>query len=367
MLSCALTAWSTSHFLPLCKISRGRVISKKYIHEHSGEYPVYSSQTLNDGNLGGIDSYDYDGEYLTWTTDGANAGSVFHRSGCFSITNVCGLLDRLPDSDVILRYLYYWLTYDLKRHVSSGMGNPKLMSNVVANVKVPVPPVELQEEIVRILDSFSALEAELERTLEAELEARKKQYAYYRDQLLTFTTDIRHAPLSDLCEKISSGKCKQKQDVGKYPVYGSTGVIARTDIPAYEGFSLLVARVGANAGYVHTADGKYDVSDNTLMIKLGSSVHQRYMFHVLTAAKLNQYAKGGGQPLITAGQLKAFQIPVPPIEVQERIVEVLDNFDALCSDLGIGLPAELEARRKQYTYYRDCLLDFPEKIRQVNS
>ena len=77
----------------ICRISRGRVMSKDYIRDNAGPYPVYSSQTKNDGVFGTISTYDYDGEYLTWTTDGANAGSVFYRTGKFSVTNVCGLLE----------------------------------------------------------------------------------------------------------------------------------------------------------------------------------------------------------------------------------------------------------------------------------
>ena len=94
----------------LCKISRGRVISKDYIRENAGKYPVYSSQTENDGNLGCIKTYDYEGEFLTWTTDGANAGSVFYRNGRFSITNVCGLL-QVCEEIILTKYLYYELVF----------------------------------------------------------------------------------------------------------------------------------------------------------------------------------------------------------------------------------------------------------------
>lgn len=165
----------------ICRISRGRVMSKEYLRDNIGEYPVYSSQTINEGMLGKIDTYDYDGEYLTWTTDGANAGSIFYRTGKFSITNVCGLLKVISDK-VNTKFLHYYLGTVAKKYVNAGMGNPKLMSNVMATIKVAVPPLPVQEEIVRILDAFSSLEAELE----AELEARKKQYEYYRNKLLTF-------------------------------------------------------------------------------------------------------------------------------------------------------------------------------------
>lgn len=159
-------------------------MSKDYLRENAGDYPVYSSQTASNGVFGKINTYDYDGEYITWTTDGANAGSIFYRTGKFSITNVCGLL-KVSTKDVNSKYLTYILGTVAKKYVSSGMGNPKLMSNVMSAIKVPIPPLEVQTEIVNILDKFTQLEAELS----AELSARRKQYEYYRNQLLTFSDE----------------------------------------------------------------------------------------------------------------------------------------------------------------------------------
>ena len=169
----------------ICLIQRGRVMSKGDIAENKGDYPVYSSQTENNGELGRISSFDFEGEYLTWTTDGANAGTVFYRDGKFSITNVCGLLKVKPDT-LLTKYLYYALSIEAPKYVNSGMGNPKLMSNVMACVKIPLPLLERQKEIVSILDRFDTLCNDLTQGLPAEIAARKKQYEYYRDKLLTF-------------------------------------------------------------------------------------------------------------------------------------------------------------------------------------
>ncbi len=168
----------------ICLIKRGRVIAKKILQEN-GKYPVYSSQTLNNGILGFIDTYDFDGEFLTWTTDGAYAGSVFYRNGRFSITNVCGLLQVIKDN-ILHKYLYYILQITAPLHVSSGMGNPKLMSAAMQQITIPIPPLEIQQEIVKILDQFSALTTDLLAGIPAEIKARKKQYEYYREKLLTF-------------------------------------------------------------------------------------------------------------------------------------------------------------------------------------
>ena len=164
--------------------------------------------------------------------------------------------------------------------------------------------------------------------------------------------------LGEVCVTISSGKAKTKENYGPYPVYGSTGIIAHTNTAPYDKVKILVARVGANAGYTHLAHGKYDVSDNTLMLDVKAEYNLKYIYYQLVNANLHQYAKGGGQPLVTAGQIKKVQVPIPPLPIQERIVTILDRFDTLCNDLTSGLPAEIAARQKQYEYYRDKLLTF---------
>lgn len=169
----------------LCEVSRGKVISKPYITEHPGEYPVFSSQTENNGELGKIDSYEYEGEFLSWTTDGANAGTVFHREGKFNITNVCGLL-KCDSKKILPKYLFYVLNIEAPKHVNAGMGNPKLMSNVMKKIKIKVPSLEEQKHVVDVLDKFDELSTDISLSLPAEIEARQKQYEYYRDKLLTF-------------------------------------------------------------------------------------------------------------------------------------------------------------------------------------
>jgi type I restriction enzyme S subunit len=170
----------------LCHIQRGRVMSKDYLRDNAGIFPVYSSQTENQGVFGYINSFDFDFESLTWTTDGANAGSIFyHNQEKFSITNVCGLL-RVKSPKINTKFLYYALQNTAKEYVNYGMGNPKLMCNVMGRVKIIVPPLAVQEKIVSILDRFDALVNDLKSGLPAEIALRRKQYEYYRNKLLTF-------------------------------------------------------------------------------------------------------------------------------------------------------------------------------------
>lgn len=134
----------------VCEIKRGCVISKEYLEKNSGDFPVYSSQTKNKGEIGKIKTYDFDGEYATWTTDGAYAGTVFYRNEKFSITNICGLIKPRDSKKILVKFIVYWLQIEAKEYVKGGSGNPKLMSNVVANIDIPIPSIETQEKIVDI-------------------------------------------------------------------------------------------------------------------------------------------------------------------------------------------------------------------------
>lgn len=169
----------------ICNLQRGKVYSKEYLRDNQGIYPVYSSQTINNGELGRISTYDFDGTYLTWTTDGAYAGTIFKRKGKFSITNVCGIISMKSDL-VTMDFLYYWLSLKAKEYVYSGMGNPKLMSNQVEKILVPIPVLSEQQRIVCILDKFETLVNNLTQGLPAEIAAVQEQYEYYRNKLLTF-------------------------------------------------------------------------------------------------------------------------------------------------------------------------------------
>ena len=257
------------------------------------------------------------------------------------------------------RFLFHCLQEPLfQRHVVSnqqGTIYPMISNKRVREFLIPLPPLAVQQQIVEILDKFTALiEAlETERTL------RTRQYAYYRNKLLRFGEEVEWRPLGEVCARISSGRNKERDADGQYPVYGSTGIIARTNKKEYDTPQILVARVGVNAGFVHIATGEYAVSDNTLIIQHTKVLNQRFLYHELTYWNLNKLAHGGAQPLITASQLKEVLIPIPPLFVQEQIVAVLDKFDTLVHSLSEGLPAEIALRRRQYRYYRRLLLDFP--------
>lgn len=257
------------------------------------------------------------------------------------------------------KYLYYWIMTQGELidsfYRGSGIKHPDMAK--VLDMNIPVPLLPVQEEIVRILDSFTSLTAELQ----AELQARKKQFEYYKNMILALENE-HPVPLKSICNNIYSGKNKKRIDNGIFPVYGSTGIISRTDCAIYHKKQILIARVGVNAGYVHIADGDYDVSDNTLIVDVINDVSLKYIYYQLSSMNLHKYAKGGGQPLVTASQMKEIMLPLPSKDKQQKIVDILDRFDTLCNDITTGIPAEIAARQKQYEYYRDKLLTFKELL-----
>ena len=365
----------------ICSITRGRVMSKEYIKNNEGEYSVYSSQTENDGELGKISTYDFDGEYLTWTTDGANAGSVFYRNGKFSVTNVCGLL-KVISNEITTKFLYYILSKEAKKYVNSGMGNPKLMSNIMAKIHIPVPPIEVQNKIVRILDNFTELEVEFEAELEAELEARKKQYEHYRDEIIE-KFDYKLVKLKDIILKSSSGGTPLKsnnefyedgkvpwlrtQDIKFNEIYQVNSFITEKAVQCTAAKwipenCVIVAISGASAGRCAINKIKTTTNQHCLNMQIDNTkAIYKYVFYCVCSRYEELLSmKQGARGDLNSSKILSLKIPLPKIEKQEKIVSILDRFDKLCNDISEGLPAEIEARRKQYEYYRDKLLNFKE-------
>lgn len=349
-------------------LRRGRVMSKGYLTENVGPFPVFSSQTVNNGMIGKIDTFDFDGEFISWTTDGANAGTVFYRKGKFSITNVCGLIKINDESKLNYKFLYYWLSIEAKKHVYSGMGNPKLMSHQVEKIPVPIPcpdnpkkSLEIQAEIVRILDAYTAYTAELT----AELTARKKQYDYYRDQLLRFEEgEVEWKMLGDIGEILRGTAITEKETThGEFPV------VANGPIYNYfhgesnrNGEIIVIARSGAYAGLVSYWNQPIFLTDAFSIHPDNKALHTKFLYYFLKKdqGKIHRMGKGAGVPHVRAKDFESYKIAVPPLEEQARIVAILDKFDTLINSITEGLPREIELRQKQYAYYRDLLLSFPK-------
>ena len=165
--------WTTYKIQDIAKIGRGRVISSVEIERQKHPlYPVYSSQTSNDGIMGYLDDYMFDGEYITWTTDGANAGTVFYRKGKFNCTNVCGTLKIQPKYDCY--FISLVLQQATQKYVSFNLANPKLMNNIMASIKIKMPDIEMQKQLSKIFQTLDSCLLVHQRT--CDMYSREKQY-----------------------------------------------------------------------------------------------------------------------------------------------------------------------------------------------
>ena len=218
--------------------------------------------------------------------------------------------------------------------------------------RIPLPPLPIQQEIVRILDTFTNLTAELT----AELTARRKQYEYYRDELLTFGEDVSRVQLGLVCDfKYGKGN-NIPNETGEYPVYGCNGIVSTTNTFNSED-APIIGHIGS-AGVVNWGKGKHFVTYNGTICRVkADKIRSRYAYYVLNSLHLERFVKGS-QPFLSYGDFSKVLIPLPPIERQDEIVRILDQFDYFCNDLTSGIPAEISARQKQYEYYRDQLLTF---------
>jgi type I restriction enzyme S subunit len=254
------------------------------------------------------------------------------------------------------KYVSYFLRTrkfkeQIKKSVSSGKIsaiNADGLSKAIIPIPCPENPkksLKIQGEIVRILDAFTAYTAELTAELAAELAARKKQYNYYRDKLLSF----------------EEGEVEWKTlgEVYKFQ-YGSNGIVGSHHEFNSED-SPVIGHIGAYAGIVNWGEGKHFVTYNGVICKLiNELVHPKYAYYQLLKQDFNSMAKSASHPFVSYDALNKVVIPIPPLAEQERIVSILDKFDALTNSITEGLPREMKLRQKQYEYYGDLLLSFPK-------
>lgn len=241
-----------------------------------------------------------------------------------------------------------------EKNFARGSTLKTITKEELSKYKIPVPPLPVQEEIVRILDSFTKLNEELIK----ELINRKKQYEYYRDNLLNFKDKSIYLPLEQIL-KIKSGKDYKHLNIGKIPVYGTGGIITYVDEYTYNKPSVLIPRKGSLEKLYYLDTPFWNV-DTVFYTEIFNNVVEKYVFYCLQKEHLEKLNTAGGVPSLTKRVLNKVRIPIPSLDKQKYIVSILDKFNTLCNDLSIGLPAEIEARKKQYEYYRDKILTFKE-------
>ncbi len=253
---------------------------------------------------------------------------------------------------------------------NGGMGIISLGKLKQFQVPIPCPDnpeksLAIQAEIVRILDAFTAMTAELT----AELNLRKKQYSYYRDQLLSFEDgDVSWKTLGDLAENLDSKRkpiTSGLREAGEIPYYGASGIVDYVKDYIFDGDYLLVSEDGANllarnTPIAFSISGKTWVNNHAHVLKFETYAERKYVEYYLNSIDLTPYISGAAQPKLNKKNLESINIPNPDPKEKERIVAILDKFDTLTTSLQEGLPREIELRQKQYEYYRDLLLSFPK-------
>jgi len=359
----------------VCEVLRGKRLTKKELSQNE-KYPVYH---------GGIEVLGYYKQYnrKANTTMIINTGSVgevvysfvdfWSSDGTFTIKTPEHINDR---------FLYFVLKIKesyLKTQKREG-GVPTISKATIENIKIPIPPLPIQQEIVSILDKFTQLQAELE----TELEARRKQYEYYRDQLLQADEEgmmssgvkaewktLGEIGKVSMCKRVMKHETSPMGDIPFYKI-GTFGKNADAFITKelYDEYKrrfsfpkvgdILISASGT-IGRTVVYDGKpaYFQDSNIVWIDNDESiVTNEFLFYYYKT--VNWIIDGGTISRLYNSNLAKTKILIPPLSEQNRIVEILDKFDTLVNDTSIGIPAEIEARRKQYEYYRAKLLDFKE-------
>ena len=354
----------------VCDIKTGKGVTKKDAVE-DGVYPIISGGKTP---MDYIDKYNRDANTVTVSRVGANAGYVNYLGEKFYLNDKC--FSVIPKIDYIdSKFLYYILKAREQQitAMQSLGGVPTINTSKVGSIEIPLPPLSVQSRIVEILDKFTSLEAELEEQLQAELELRKKQYAYYREQLLNFSYtppsefNVVYRKLGEVAENldylrkpVTSGN----RVAGDYPYYGASGIVDYVDNYIFDGDFLLVSEDGANlvarkTPIAFSISGKNWVNNHAHVLKFNTYTERKFVEYYLNNLDISEFVSGAAQPKLNQNNLNRIPISLPPLSEQARIVEILDKFDTLTNSISEGLPLEIQLRKQQYEYYREQLLAFP--------
>ncbi|MES3662561.1 restriction endonuclease subunit S [Escherichia coli] len=369
-------------WLPLghiAAIKTGQSVNKNMISKNPGVYPV-----INSGRepLGFINTWNTDNDPIGITTRGAGVGSVIWQEGKYFRGNLNYSITIDKKSHINIRYMYHALLH-MKNDIHELCtfdGIPALNAGSLKKLLIPIPcpnnpekSLAIQSEIVRILDKFTALTAELT----AELTARKKQYNYYRDQLLSFDeNEVEWKALGEIAayskSRISFDKLDENNYVGvdnllqnRAGKMQSNYVPTSGNLTEFREGDILIGNIRPYLKKIWQADSTGGTNGDVLVIRsCHESILPRYLYQILADENFFEYnmqhAKGAKMPRGNKDAIMKYRLPIPSLNEQTRIVSVLDKFDTLTNSISEGLPREIELRQKQYEYYRDLLFSFPK-------
>ena len=351
-------------------INRGIRVVKNDL-QISGLYPVFQNSLTP---LGQYNQYNYDANTAFVISAGA-AGDIGFSKTRFWAADDCLVIT--PFDKIVSKFIFYYLMSQqpyIKSRVRKA-SIPRLSKDVIYNLEIPVPPLEVQRKIVEVLDNFSELTAELT----AELEARKKQYEYYRDSLLNFSqiappNSVKWMKLGEIgdvkmCKRVMKHQTNTEYGIPFYKI-GTFGKTADAFIsqelfnelknsysyPKY-GDILISASGTIGRTVVYNGEDAYYQDSNIVWIDNDESIALNSYLKIIYQV-IEWKVEGGTIKRLYNDNIKNTVIPIPPLSEQERIVSILDRFESLTTDLTSGLPAEIKARQQQYEYYRDQLLTF---------
>ena len=392
----------------VCEFKRGKRLVKSELQE-DGEFPVYQNSIIP---LGYYHEKNFERDNTFIISAGAAGEIVYSDREFWAADDVYVLKTK---ENITSKYLYYLLLskqYIIKSKVRKA-SIPRLSKDDIEKILVDIPPLSLQNKVVKVLDKFQVLLADTKGLLPAEIEERQKQYEYYREKLLTFdaisdrfdsirfitslyydilqeATNIVEVDIEDKVHlKTLSDISREKLSYGSgakaVPYDENIRYIRITDIDdngqlkqekvspgivedkyMLKKGDILFARSGATVGknYIHLVNEKAIYAG--YLIKFAADTNKvlcKYVYHCVNNSMYEKFISSmksnASQPNINAQQYSNYKVIVPPLHVQQHVVSILDKFETLVNDIKEGLPKEIEQRQKQYEYWRECLLNFP--------
>jgi type I restriction enzyme S subunit len=345
-----------------------------------GEFPVYGSG----GIMRYADTYAYNKPSVLIPRKGSLGNLFFVDVPFWTVDTI--FYTEIDEAQIRPKYLYYFLTTVGLGDMNQAGGVPSQTQSVLNKLKIPVPcpdnpekSLAIQSEIVRILDTFTALTAELT----AELTARKKQYNFYRDQLLSFKEgEVEWRTLGEIAQYSKTRISFEQLDETNYVgvdnlLQNRAGKTSSNHVPTLGKLTefrlndILIGNIRPYLKKIWQSDCVGGTSGDVLAIRcIHSSINPSYLYHVLADDKFFEYnmqhAKGAKMPRGSKEDIMKYPIPIPDQAEQARIINILDKFDALTNSISEGLPREIALRQQQYEYYRDLLFSFPKPADVAN-
>ena len=351
----------------VCNISTGKLNAN--VKVENGKYPFFTCNEIPSK----IDTYSFDTTAILLSGNGSRIGHVNLYSGKFDAYQRTYVIE-ISEENIDIKFLYYFFKTFVKKYIDKNKTTgsiPYITLPILKDFKIPIPSIEAQEKIVKILDNFTKYVTELQ----AELQARNNQYNYYRDMLLSedylnkisekLESQIKYEISCIELEKIikiKNGKDWKSLGKGNIPVYGSGGKMGVfVDKYSYNKPTVLIPRKGSIENIFYLEEPFWNV-DTIFYTEINEEkILPKYFYYFMQNYNIKSLSTDSTRPSITQSTLNKLKILLPPIEIQDKIVKILDRFQELLSDTKGLLPLEIEQRRKQYEYYREKLLTFDKE------